>query len=97
MAFLGYVVTVVPLAGIVAAYQNRAFEGVGWHGGQYAEAFVVGTLVLLVAGAVLQAWPAGSAWRSVGRGILLAGVTGIFLTLIFMVLVGYALSHMRFV
>jgi hypothetical protein len=97
MAFLGYAVALLPLVGVLAAFHTKAFAGLGWHGGQYAKAFLAGTAVAVLGGAALRAWQPGSVWRSVGHGVLLAGVTGAVLILIFLIWVGYAVSHMTFV
>ena len=96
LALFGYVAGLLPLIAIIAAFQKRALDGVGWRGGQYAEAFLAVTTCAIMAGAVLRARQPDSTWRSFGLGMILAGVTGTVMVAIILTLVGSALSHFSF-
>jgi hypothetical protein len=93
VALLGYGTTLLIMVATVACYQNQALDGLGWHGGDYADLFLALTGFAVLAGAVLWSRPPGSPWRSFGFGMVLGGLTGGVFVVLIMVLVGIALSH----
>jgi hypothetical protein len=96
-AMAGYAVMLLPLLGLVVAFHNRAFESLGWRGGQYSQAYLATVAFALLAGARLRIREPGSPWRSFGHGMILAGVTGLILMVVIVVLLGRALSGYTFV
>jgi membrane protease YdiL (CAAX protease family) len=93
VALLGYGTTVALLVAMVIAYRTGVLDGLGWHGGQYAETFLALTGFAVVLGAVLWSKPHGSPWRPFGFGMVLGGLTGGVFVVLLVVLIGIALSR----
>lgn len=84
-ALLGFAASATLLAATVVAYLQDSLASVGWHGGEYAYAFIWITLGLVVGGAVLMAG-AAAPWRSIGTGMVWAGGIGVLVVVVLIVL-----------
>ena len=75
-ALAGFSVPAALLALTVFAFLNDTMKPIGWHGGEYAYAFVWITFGAALAGLVVRATAPGP-WRSLGAGLALAGAAGL--------------------
>ncbi|AYY14007.1 hypothetical protein EF847_16150 [Actinobacteria bacterium YIM 96077] len=98
VAFAGFALPFVLLVSVALAYQAGSFAGIGWHGGEYAYAFVgVAAGSVLVGSLLIFARP-GSPWKSFGSGMLLAGASGgvIAIAIIVLFMIAFSQSSLTF-
>lgn len=88
MAFAGFA---TPFAVLVAVVAVAYSADLGWHGGEYAHAFLGIAAGSVVAGLVLQVFD--RPWSSVGVGMMLAGAFCVVAAVAFVVLFLVAFSQ----
>ncbi|HKS47612.1 MAG TPA: hypothetical protein VJT49_21365 [Amycolatopsis sp.] len=93
VAFAGFMVPFVLLVLVVLAYTANFFADIGWHGGEYADAFLGVVIGAMVVGAVLKLLPPRLPWTSFGTGLLLAGTLGVVIIAVLCAVISIALSH----
>ena len=89
----GFLVPLALLVLIALAYRNDFFASSGWHGGEYAYAFVWTALGSIVVGAVVRL-TASTPWRSIGSGMILVGATGMLVFIALAVLFVLAFANL---
>ncbi|MBB5802593.1 polyferredoxin [Saccharothrix ecbatanensis] len=92
VAFAGFLVPFALLMAVMAAHRAQSFDALGWHGGEYAYAFIGVALGAVVVGALLKA--ARPPWPSVGTGMILAGTVGVLIAIAIVALFVIAFSGM---
>ncbi|UQS26414.1 hypothetical protein L1857_28160 [Amycolatopsis thermalba] len=90
VAFLGFALATGLLIVVVVALM-RDFVA-GWHGGEYASAYIGVTFGAMIAGSLCRL--ARPPWRSFGTGLILGGVLGFASFLAVAVALYLALSQM---
>ncbi|ROP36056.1 hypothetical protein [Saccharothrix texasensis] len=91
VAFAGFLVPFAAQLAVPAAFRAEYFADAGWHGGEYAYAFIgvaVGSTVLGCAVKFLR-----PPWNSVGTGLVLAGTLGFVTVLVVFAVFLVALSQ----
>jgi hypothetical protein len=88
----GFLVPLALLALIALAYRNDFFASSGWHGGEYAYAFIWTALGSIVVGAVVRL-TAAAPWRSIGSGMMLVGSAGMLVVIALVVVFIAALAN----
>lgn len=76
----GFLFPFALLALITFAYRYDSFASIGWHGGEYANAFVWTAIGSIVVGALVR-FTAEAPWRSIGSGMMLLGSIGMLVVL----------------
>ncbi|NUT53979.1 MAG: hypothetical protein HOV94_42830 [Saccharothrix sp.] len=79
------------LATLYTAYLRDSFASLGWHGGEYAYAFIGVAVGSIVLGLVLKFLR--PPWDSVGTGLLIGGTVGVLAAIAVFVLFMIALSQ----
>ncbi|GGS46954.1 MULTISPECIES: hypothetical protein [Actinokineospora] len=92
--FAGFLAPFALLVATVLAFVEDVFADRGWRGGEYATAFVAVAVVSLVAGVLLKA-TAPQPWRSVGAGMVRAGLLGLVAAFAAVVVLLIALAQWR--
>ena len=87
----GFLVPLALLVLIALAYRNDFFASSGWHGGEYAYAFVWTALGSIVVGAVVRL-AAAAPWRSIGSGMMLVGSISMLVVIALIVVFVMALT-----
>jgi hypothetical protein len=91
VALAGFVPPFALLLAVMRAYQAEYFADLGWHGGEYAYAFIGVAAASVVVGLVLKFLR--PPWNSAGTGMVLAGTAGVVIVIVVIALVLVALSQ----
>lgn len=92
-ALAGFLFSLALLTLIALAYRNDFLASSGWHGGEYANAFIWTAIGSIVVGAVVRL-TASTPWRSIGSGMILVGATGMLVFIALAVLFVLAFANL---
>lgn len=83
-ALVGFTASAALLVLTVSAYLNGTFAHLGWHGGEYAYAFLWIAIGSTVVGGVIRL-AAPAPWRSIGSGLAVGGIGGVLILVLLII------------